>query len=42
MKTPEPQLLGQTMCDIIRPIGKLPIASQSIVEQPSILSGLTE
>ncbi len=42
MKTPGRRLLGRVMCDIIRPIGELSIANQSIVEQPSILSGLTE
>lgn len=42
MKTAERKLLGQAMCDIVRPIGGLSPASQSIVEQPSILSGLIE
>jgi hypothetical protein len=42
MKTAERRLLGRAMCDIVRPIGELSIASQSIVERPSILSGLTE
>ncbi|MEY2488462.1 MAG: hypothetical protein QOC70_404 [Verrucomicrobiota bacterium] len=42
MKTQGRKLLGQAMCDTIRPIGKLSIAGQSIVEQSSILSGLTE
>lgn len=42
MKAAERKLLGQAMCDILRPIGEPSIASQGIVEQPSILSGLTE
>jgi hypothetical protein len=42
MKTAERTLLGQAMCDIVRSIGALSISSQSIVEQPSILSGLIE
>jgi hypothetical protein len=42
MKTDGSKLLGHAMCDIIRPIGELSIAGQSIVEQSSILSGLTE
>jgi hypothetical protein len=42
MKTLERKLLGRVMCDIIRPIGELSIAGQSIVEQPSVPSGLIE
>jgi hypothetical protein len=42
MKTRGSKLLGQAMCDIIRLIGGLSIANQSIVEQSAILSGLTE
>ena len=42
MKTEGRKLLGHAMCDIIRPIGELSIAGQNIVEQSSILSGLTE
>jgi hypothetical protein len=38
----ECKLLGHAMCDIVRPIGKLSIAGQSIIEQSLILSGLTE
>ena len=42
MKTAGRKLLGQAMCDIIRPIGELLITRKSIVEQPSMLNGLTE
>jgi hypothetical protein len=40
MTTEGRKLLGRAMCDIIRPIGGLAIAAQSIVEQSSIVSGL--
>jgi hypothetical protein len=40
--TPGRKLLGRAICDIIRPIGELSIAGQSILEQSSIVSGLTE
>jgi hypothetical protein len=42
MKTQRRNLLGRAMCDIIGTMGKLAIAGQNIVEQSSILSGLTE
>jgi hypothetical protein len=42
MTTEGRKLLGQAMCDIIRQIGGLSIAGQSIVEQSSIVSGLIE
>jgi hypothetical protein len=41
MTTEGGKLLGPAMCDIIGPIGGLSIAIQSILEQLSILSGLT-
>ena len=42
MTTGGRKLLGQAMCVIIRPLGGLSIAGQSMVEQPSIVSGLIE
>jgi hypothetical protein len=42
MKTEGRKLLGHAMCDIIQPIRERSIAGQNIVEQSSILSGLTE
>jgi hypothetical protein len=42
MKSAGRKLLGNAICDIIRPIGELAIAGQRIVEQPSIVRSLTE
>ena len=41
MKPQRGNWLDRAMCDIIGRIGKLALAGQNIVEQWSILSGLT-